>query len=235
MSSNASVLEEIKSRGYWRIVIRPDDYVERRVEGTPKLLPILRSCALHIRGWDFPHINENPSPINLSDSIETSISWEHYVEYWRFYLSGQFAGLKAIPIDWRDRSPGWWGPITSDPKVEKLLPIGDTIARITEIFEFTGRLAKSPVGAPTMLIDLSCHGLENRALAVMPYDNRMPLFQKHTCHIDNFKEVISVKKDDLASSARELAIPMAQRLFNLFAWDPTAEHIREWQQQVMKL
>lgn len=232
--TNEAVSAEIKTRGYWRIVIRPEEFVERRIESTPKLIDVLRSTALHIRGWDFPHVSENPPPKHLSDSVETSVLWGHYLEYWKFYLSGQFAGLKAVPIDWREMAPEWWQPIKSDPKVEKLFPVGDAIARITEIFEFAGRLSKSPAGASSMLIDVSWFDLNQRALKIMPYDNRTPFIQKHTCQVNDFRQTVTATKDDLASSSWELAIPVAQRLFNSFGWDPSAELIREWQRQMLK-
>ena len=37
--------------GYWRVVMRPTTFVERRVSNVIDLRNILKSCAVRLRGW----------------------------------------------------------------------------------------------------------------------------------------------------------------------------------------
>jgi hypothetical protein len=225
------ILEKVKSRAHWRIVAKPNEYVERRIASTPKLLEVLRGAALQLRGWDFPHINQNEPPKYLPDSVENWTDWHHYVEYWRFFLSGQFIMYAGIPIDWRDRAPETWGPLNSNPLDEKLLHVGDTLARLTEVMEFSARIAKK-IDAEAMVIDVSCAGLDGRNLSILQWDNRMPFFSARTAHVQEFREAITIPTADLVSSPREFALPVAAHLFNLFGWDPSIDELGKWQKQI---
>ena len=86
------LLTEIKSRGYWRIVVRPQSFVEERLEYA-SLLDVIGSTSVRIRGWDFPHLGREEEIERQKDYVGTRVTWSSYREYWRFYQSGQFVYL----------------------------------------------------------------------------------------------------------------------------------------------
>lgn len=130
------VVEKIKSRGYWRVLIRPGDYQPTRVANILSLRKIISECSVQISGWDFPHVSSRSEPTIGQDHIEQVIDWEHYVQYWRFYQSGQFVFYGGVWNDWRDQSslspkpPSWGG--------SRRLGVGDTAITLIEIFEWQG-------------------------------------------------------------------------------------------------
>src|SRR2546428_602147 len=157
--------EEIRSRGYWWIVIRPASYVPNRIDFLD-LETILRRARIQLRGWDFPHIDErNPLKRRLK-SITGFTDWMYYREIWRFYQSGQFSYLMGIHEDWVDRTNaanfglGWGRPQALASK-GPLLGVGDALFRITEAYQFASKLAVTPAGDDKMHIKIEVHGLRD--------------------------------------------------------------------------
>src|SRR3989337_3033873 len=108
-----TLLEKIKSRGYWRVVIRPGRFVEKRIRDITVLYPIIQKTTVELRGWDFPHVDPHINPHIDVDWVGQESEWEEFLEIWRFYRSGQFVDLAGIPEDWRDQSKLW--PAGKDP------------------------------------------------------------------------------------------------------------------------
>src|SRR5438552_1882314 len=99
----AELLAKIKTRGYIDVAIRPATFVEERV-GRADLFDVVNKCKVSLRGWDFPHINRNDDPHIDIDWVGQSYQWEHQLELWRLYRSGQFVSISGIPNEWRDES-----------------------------------------------------------------------------------------------------------------------------------
>ena len=57
-----TVLNKIRSRGYWRVVIRPTTFQEHRVPRYADLFPIIEKNSVQLRGWDYPHIDRSQPP-----------------------------------------------------------------------------------------------------------------------------------------------------------------------------
>ena len=43
------------------------------------------------------------TPEVMDDWVGQGIDWENYVEYWRFYQSGQFLHLDGMKEDWMEQ------------------------------------------------------------------------------------------------------------------------------------
>ena len=80
-------VDKIQSRGHWRVVVRPSTFVKDRVKNILDLKPLLESCAVKLRGWDFPHIDYRTEIEIGDDWVAQPVDWEMYIEYWRFYQS----------------------------------------------------------------------------------------------------------------------------------------------------
>jgi hypothetical protein len=227
--------EEIKSQGYWWIVIHPATYIPKRVE-LSDLETVLRRARIQLRGWDFPHIDER-SPIKYRlKSITGSTDWMYYRELWRFYESGQFSYLIGIHEDWVDRTtatnfgPGWGPPAALTAK-GPLLGVGDALFRITEAFEFASKLAVTPAGGDKMHIKIEVHGLRGRMLWV-DSQNRFPMDHEYRADINAFPFEDDYTATELASRGRELSAEVARQFFVRFGWRPPTETLRQQQNEL---
>ena len=82
------LLEKIRKRGYWRVVIRPGRFEQEQVADITRLYPLLHERVVRLRGWDFPHLDTRRGYRTGLDWIAQKSQREHYLEYWRFYPSG---------------------------------------------------------------------------------------------------------------------------------------------------
>ena len=60
----SELLEKIRSRGYWRVVIHPASFVEKQVANISDLYPLLQKIAVELRGWDYPHLDVH-TPLHI--------------------------------------------------------------------------------------------------------------------------------------------------------------------------
>ena len=81
----SELLDNLRSRGYWRVVIRPGTFIEQRVSNISALYPILQKISVQLRGWGFPHLDSRDQPHIDTDWIGQESEWERYLEVWRFY------------------------------------------------------------------------------------------------------------------------------------------------------
>lgn len=138
------LLSKIRSRGHWRVVIRPGTFKKDRVGEISSLFPLVERSSVSIRGWDFPHIDRRKQPHIDVDWVGQELNWEHHLELWRLYQSGQFVHMGGIWEDWRDQSALW--PPDRTRKVGSRLEVLDTVFRFIEIFEFAARLCQTDAG-----------------------------------------------------------------------------------------
>lgn len=221
---------KILSRGYWQVAIRPTKFVEKRVEEIASLLPILENNRVQIRGWDFPHINYRESHHVDLDWIGQELDWEHHKSIWRFYQSGQFFHIKALPLDWRDESTFW--PAENGWEPGKLFGVGDTIATLTEIFEFAARLSMSEAGNTMIHISIIAGNLQERILYVDSSRNRWPFDRAYQTSIAEFPYEIEIERTELITNSKEMAINLAKDLFQRFRWNiQDIEVLRSWQNE----
>jgi hypothetical protein len=52
-----SILNIIRTRGDWRVVIRPTTYRRNHIPNYADLLPIIAKNSVRFRGWDYPYPN----------------------------------------------------------------------------------------------------------------------------------------------------------------------------------
>lgn len=216
-----NTLDKIYSHGYWRVVVRPTLYNEQRVLNILELMPILERVKVSLRGWDFPHIDYKVKQLIYKNWIEQSFDWYMYVEFWRFYQSGQFIYFDGNREDWFGQktfaqADSW----TADARLAAV----SSLYRFAEIFEFAARLALTPAGDKVMSIDIELKGLTGRKLW-MDDPNRGSFFQDYIATIPSFSFHNEYTSDDLASKGRELSMVPAQELFRRFGWDAKTETV----------
>jgi hypothetical protein len=181
-----------------------------------------------VRGWDFPHIETGEATNRGLNWVGAQVDWDHYLEVWRFYKSGQFVHIGAINSDWRPRpqyAPAYYRDDTL------ALWTGYTISKFTEIFELAARLAFSPAGDRQMHIGVRIAGLRDRVLYIED-PRRSGLDRAYAAAIDEFPYVVPVGRDELVANRREMAITATTRVFEIFGWDPIVQFLRDQQAQL---
>ena len=226
------LLEKIRSRGHWKVVIRPGTFVANRVPNITELYPILESRSVQLRGWDFPHLDSKTRPQIDQDWIEQASEWEQYLEFWRFYQTGQFVDFSGFTQDWRDQSR--LSPPDKDWKPKMYLSVERAVFRFTEIFEFAARLSLTEAGDEQMHLEIIVGGLNGRGLGVDPVrraGSEILMGMKATIEEKPYK--IDLSRVELITEPRGLALKPAVELFRRFGWDPSLEILRDMQDELL--
>ena len=217
--------EKIKSRGHWVVRIRPEQYASNPSHSLRHLERAVQESAVALRGWDYPHYSSQSPPVRSVDYVEQTLDWQHYVELWRAYRSGQFVSMNGLWEDWREQSDFW--PPPQGWRVAQALMIEDVVFRFTEIYEFASRWLHAMNVSGLAVIACTLRGLQDRQLIVGP--GRVPFIEPRMCRVPEWASEHTYAMADLFSQARELAVSPAISLFELFGWDVNPKTIRDIQ------
>jgi hypothetical protein len=207
-----TVLDRIRTRGYWRVVIRPTSFDEHHVPTGTDLFPIVEKNSVRLRGWDYPHVDRRSDPLRGPNWVGQECDWDDELEVWRFYRSGQFLHFFAVGGDWRDRSRVW--PPEAEWEPGKYMYYLQSLYSFVEIFEFASRLAYSPAGAAFMHVRIEIKGLKGRHI-VEP-DNAFRFSRDYITDSPEWNYGWRGSQTDLIAQPRELAAVAAQDLFACF-------------------
>ena len=229
------LLQEIRSKGYWRVVVRPTKFEKLRIPSFSEVRKLVQSCTVSLRGWDYPHWNAD-TVRNMADWVESSEDWDFYKEYWRLYRSGQFIHLFALHEDHMESIENLPSIRSSPQQAETpggYLLINWTTYTLTEVFEFAARLANKGVLHPSVFISVGLHNVENRRLIPFSEDSGF-FFQDYVCQSD---VPITIEKlipqDELVVNPDNLALDFATEIFERFNWDkPSRQILGEYQKRL---
>lgn len=214
----STIIRKIKSRGYWRIRIRPAEYAPNRIASISDLYPLVQRLSVNIRGWDFPHVVVNSvEDLSIHQSyVAQETDWESFIELWRLYQSGQFAYLGTLFTDW----PSRFFPSQAESKV---VLVEEAVTKYVEVLEFAARLSASPAGSDRMWIQIGVHGLRGRHLATT---SAMAMFLRARTATYTDEEIVlqeEILREQLLAETEQIALRWAQELFRRFNWDPEHE------------
>ncbi len=232
MTSMSELLEKIRSRGYWKIVIHPAAFLEKRVENISDLYPILQKMSVELRGWDFPHLDPHIRYRIDKDWIEQSSEVDQYLEMWRFYQSGQFVDFLGMDEDWLDQFHGW--PLPENWRPESYLGVENAVFKFTEILEFAARLSLTQAGGEAMHLEIDLHGLNGRGLKLEKRRKGSSYLKDSRADIDKLPYRVDLSGTELITAAKELALKPAVELFRRFGWDPSLEILRDMQENLLR-
>ncbi len=215
--STEQLLEKIRSRGYWRVNIRPTEYQKRRLGGLSDVRAVVESCKVSFRGWDYPFWEEAELR-NEGEFVECTVDWDRHFEYVRFYRSGQFLHLFSPweeGVDpqelFKNRSP------RPTLRAGYLSVIG-VVYLATEIFEFAARLASKGLLLPKASVSVQLFNMNDHQLEM--FSASRILFHEYVRTSANpivFER--EVTEDDLISNTDALALDLAIEVFENFNWD----------------
>lgn len=228
--NSEELLSKIKATGYWRINIRPTVFESDRIPHLSKCWEIVESAQTRLRGWDFPHI-EHSYRRNMDNWIESGIDWSHIKEYWRFYQSGQFIHYSAFIEDYNELS--WTSSMYEDGRPDRYLEIISTLYRLTEIFEFSARLASKDILSPGATVSIKLVDTKNRDLVFQHI--RRHLSRRYTCSLPEIAFKRTYAERELLGAAREQALTAALHVYERFNWNnPPREVFVEDQDKLLE-
>src|SRR5216117_1721135 len=196
--------KKIRSRGYWRVVIRPSGFIAERAR-LRDLEQIARDSVVQLRGWDYPHFPKE-GVTRGNDFIEalTDVEWLSHIELWRLYQSGQFVHLFAMREDWVE---GTSLPGLGNVKRGTLLSYESTLYTITEIFLFAGRLAQRMALGPDVVVEYGLYNLQNRRLETFnPGRDSLFLMPSATAIGASYERTVTEKAESIVARAPEIAL-----------------------------
>jgi len=228
----SELLEKIRSRGYWKIVIHPASFVEKRVENISDLYPILQKITVELRGWDFPHLDPHIRYRTDNDWIEQISEVNQYLEFWRFYQSGQFVDFLGMEEDWLDECHDW--PLPKDWRPGSYLSVENALFQFTEILELAARLSLNQVGDESMHLEIDLHGLKGRGLKLENRRKGSSYLRNNLAELDRLPYSVDLSKTELITASLELALKPALELFRRFGWQPSLEILRDMQDNLLR-
>jgi hypothetical protein len=219
------LIEEIKSRGYWRVEIRPTHFIPDRLTEISTLFPLVERLSVRFRGWDYPHIDQRSAPHIDQDWVGQEFSWAHYREIWRLYQSAKFLHFFGLSEDWRDTSGVW--PAPPDWRPGQTLYATSALQTYTEVYEFAARLSMAIPGDDAFYVSARLANLQGRSLSA----DQDTLFFAHeyTAQIPQFEWARELDRGDLVANPRELAAEAARELLARFGWDVSVGFLRDRQ------
>lgn len=212
--STQELIDKIKSKGYWRIEIRPTKFEKLRIQTLGEAQKLVQSCVVSLRGWDYPHWNQETVQ-NMEDWVESWVDWQEFIEYWRFYRSGQFIHLFGLHEDYMDIEKVL--PTRSPPRTKRTgyLSFVSTTYQVTEIFEFAARLANKDILRPSAFISVGLYNMKDHELA--SFSSRRML---HDGYVYPASSPIVIEKEipqqELVSRPDEFALGFVVDIFERF-------------------
>jgi len=210
-----SILEKIRSRGYWKVVIRPSVFNQYQIPEPGRCKKLVRDNSVRLRGWDYPHYDLRTEPSCGLDYVEQFTDWQDHIEAWRFYQSGQFIHYIALWEDWQEEYP--FGGYSQRIPSGEYLSIISTVFLLTEVYEFASRLGTNGIFGDSCEIQISLSNTMNRRLKT--FDLRRPLFSEFKTMSTEIPRSVSLSTADLMGRSAELALEHVVWLFQRFNWD----------------
>jgi len=213
------LIERIKTRGYWRVNLRPRALAEPLT--LDQCRQLVEQSNVSLRGWDYPHIskrNDDDGRFEFcGDFVESWTDWGHHPEFWRFYRSSQFLHYRAISEDWIEddqrRRPA--GPYIS---------VTGAIYSITEMIEFLFRLYRNGAYKAGAEVLISAENTAKRELWIAD-PMRMPFSYPRTTGAQRIVLARNLGPDDLNRSSTELSVSLTLEFFDNFGWQPSPDQI----------
>ena len=227
----SEVLEKIRSRGYWRVIIRPTTFMERRVAHKGALLSILEKSLVDLNGWGFPHVDSLVEIEKGTDWIGQEIIRDPILELWRFYQSGQLVHYFGIPEDWRADAGE---RLSSGDEADRvMLDVAGIVLRLTEIYEFAARLCFTEAADKAICLEITVDNIGDH-LILLPQIGSQKFSPIPQASSPGMQYAIYLSNTEIVSEAKELSLSPALELFRSFQWEPGIDFVRELQSDLLE-
>ncbi len=220
------LIDKIKQNGYWKIVIRPAEFIENRISSREECKRLIEENQIRLRGWYYPHIDGNKGIVfSGNDNVSSSCNWEEggTFEYWKFYQNGQFIHYLGMIEDYRlsDKDKRATADSVRLTNVDSptFLSIINVLYLVTEAFYFAAKLAKKDMLGEDAQIEIELGNVYKRTLFF--WGEVRLLFNPYTCEFDsgeNIVKKVQVSKTGLVENHAALALDTTIDILKDFGW-----------------
>lgn len=197
----------------------------------PSLFEFVRARAVDLRGWDFPHVGERRDLEVKLDHIFQETDWEHHLDAWAMFRSGQFTILRGYIYDWRDQSRMW--PSASFSKQTATIDPIETFHRMVELFEFALRITSYLEPTAELCVELTDRGLAQRRSRTSGLDY-LDRIGGGRATIDEYPQSYTCTRGELLAEPVAPAIDFTRALFGVFDHDVPADLLRDSLQKLRR-
>ena len=230
----SELLNKIKSRGYWKVIIRPATFVEKRVRYRSDLLTIIEKNSVEYRGRCFPLMRGYGMLDEGPNWVGQEIRLDPIVKLWRFYQSGQLVYYSAMPEDWNSElSIGPQDNRVSYRNSHKALEISDVVVRFAEIFELAARLSLTEAGDHGIHIEIVVDNLKDHIIRPRAHDNTNATWVKEAQRLP-MRYANDFRQGELLAQPRELSLEPAGELLDCFGWRLDTDILRDILEQSLR-
>lgn len=213
-----AILDQIKSKGYWEIEIRPQDYDENRLT-KEQCQKLIRDCQIDIRGWDYPPIGDRIEEFFVGrNCVEGIVDFSTRKEIWRLYQSGQFVHFFSIYEDWLENISWRGGGFSLERQSQKKVKeVNMTLYSVTEIFEFIFKLSSKGIYDESLQVTINLHNTNERSLVLGP-TSMADLYRDYKCMYEPivFSKQYLIK--DILANSSNLSLDATVEIFSSFNW-----------------
>lgn len=228
-----NLINKIKENGYWKVIIRPVDFEERRIADKDTAAKIAENSKIVFRGWDYPHIDHNEGIVRSGpDSVSSFCDWPEggHFEFWKLYLNGQFVHYFSMREDYemseddKEQTRQSFPFSKLDQKSDRFFSIINALYSITEIFFFASNLARSANFGKETEIIVELGNVEGRTLFFWGETFRH-LFQAYTCRYQPIEEKMVIQTEELIKNPADLALDFIMNIFKEFNWKDANKNV----------
>lgn len=223
------LLEDIKARGHWKVILRPLD-----APGDHNIVDLQRDvtkCSVSLRGWDFPHIatrNDQSSGTEYGSFVEQWTDWYRHREFWRMYQSGQFVWMKVLQEEFYTAEETYRKP--DDPFISVL----GAVYSITEFFEFAKRMVEDGPYPNGTKLAISLDNTAGRVLWISE-GNRMPFLDDYKTTSSTITLEREIRRETILETAVHAANSAIIEFFSHFGWKAPSSRIEEDQLRLYEM
>lgn len=216
MKSETEVLDKIKSKGYWEVMIRPTSFVKRFNLVEAKTW--LEKICVRYYGWTVPVITNNSEQCFFGQNYVEGI-FDNYgvIEVWRFYTSGQLVYYRGFIEDWQ--AGNWYTGIASretGKSATKVKGIAVTVNEVTMFYQLAKQMLETNKITDQLKVMITLHDIKDRTLAT---DSAMSiLYDDYTCRIPNFILDNDYSKEQLVNKYAEISMNALVEIATVFNW-----------------
>lgn len=210
------LINKIKEKGYWRILIRPQQFNDEGINEIDELSKLIEQNEVRLRGWYYPHFDRENRSFG-KDYIQSYCDYSSHKEFWRFFQSGQFIHYRSIredyDFDYSKRKPL---SINNPSPTNKYLEILTTLYTMTEIFEFVSRLINKGVYYNSISISITLFDLYDRQLFF--YDEGRDLWSDYRSKEKELEFEKTFNAEDFIANHNQYAVEATYWFFQRFNW-----------------
>lgn len=217
MADHVTVLDRIHKKGYWRILFRPLEFHVALLHGKGQCEMVFEQAQVRNDRRAYP-LAKPRRDLEGKDWIAGESDCPPFIEYWRFYESGQFVYHLAMEEEHMPFHPQF-------PSQADKLNVPKSIEILTDMVEFAARLSYHGALTPAASLSFGLHGAEKRVL-IWPNRATQSEFRFRDERVQLARQL---EAEGLTGRSKEIALDLAVELFAKAGWNAERSLLSEEQ------